>query len=83
MADAKNLSGCARAAAVTDSSSPGTLAMIEPTGPETYALVETAVGLLTARVPGKVTQRVGDRVFLRWSPTDAHLFDAKSERRVA
>ena len=66
-----------------DDGLPGTLAMIEPTGPETYALVETAVGLLTARVPGKVTQRVGDRVFLRWSPTDAHLFDAKSERRVA
>ena len=57
--------------------------MIEPTGPETYALVDTAVGQLTARVPGKVHQSVGDRVFLRWSATDAHLFDAKSEKRVA
>ena len=30
--------------------------MIEPTGPETYALVDTPVGKLTARVPGKVVQ---------------------------
>jgi multiple sugar transport system ATP-binding protein len=69
--------------AFSDAGLPGTLAMIEPTGPETYALVDTAVGQLTARVPGKVHQAVGDRVFLRWSATDAHLFDAKSEKRVA
>jgi multiple sugar transport system ATP-binding protein len=62
---------------------PGTLSMVEPTGPETYALVDTPVGKLTARVPGKVVHAVGERVFLRWSPIDAHLFDAKSERRVA
>jgi multiple sugar transport system ATP-binding protein len=62
---------------------PGKLSMLEPTGPETYALVDTPVGMLTARVPGKVTQHVGDPVVLRWAPTDAHLFDAKSERRVA
>jgi len=62
---------------------PGQLSMLEPTGPETYALVDTPVGLLTARVPGKVVQRVGDNVFLRWSPADAHLFDGKSEKRVA
>jgi multiple sugar transport system ATP-binding protein len=62
---------------------PGTLSMLEPTGPETYAMVDTPVGKLVARVPGKVTQTVGERVFLRWSPGDAHLFDAKSEKRVA
>ena len=32
---------------------------------------------------GQGEQRVGEPVFLRWSPTDAHLFDAKSEKRVA
>jgi multiple sugar transport system ATP-binding protein len=69
--------------AFADAGLPGTLAMIEPTGPETYALVDTPVGQLTARVPGKVNQGVGDRVFLRWSAADAHLFDAKSEKRVA
>jgi multiple sugar transport system ATP-binding protein len=62
---------------------PGTVSMLEPTGPETYALVDTPVGLLTARVPGKVEQRVGEPVFLHWSPADAHLFDAQSEKRVA
>ena len=62
---------------------PGTVSMLEPTGPETYALVDTPVGTLTARVPGKVEQRVGEAVFLHWSPADAHLFDARSEKRVA
>ncbi|CAG0937799.1 partial sn-glycerol-3-phosphate import ATP-binding protein UgpC, partial [Gammaproteobacteria bacterium] len=62
---------------------PGTVSMLEPTGPETYALVDTPVGMLTARVPGKVHQHVGDTVFLRWSASDAHLFDTQSERRVA
>ena len=61
---------------------PGTISMLEPTGPETYAMVETAVGKLTARVAGKVHQHVGDSVHLRWQPEDAHLFDAKSEQRV-
>jgi len=67
----------------SDAGLPGTLAMIEPTGPETYALVDTPVGKLTARVPGKVVHAVGERVHLRWSPSDAHLFDAKSDLRVA
>jgi multiple sugar transport system ATP-binding protein len=66
-----------------DSGLPGTLAMIEPTGPETYAMVDTAVGKLVARVPGKVHQRVGDAVALRWSAEESHLFDAKTEQRVA
>jgi multiple sugar transport system ATP-binding protein len=67
----------------SDAGLPGTLAMIEPTGPETYALVDTPVGKLTARVPGKVMHSVGERVFLRWSPADAHLFDTQSDKRVA
>ena len=37
---------------LADSGLPGTLAMIEPTGPETYVTADTAVGALTARVPG-------------------------------
>jgi multiple sugar transport system ATP-binding protein len=69
--------------AFADAGLPGTLSMVEPTGPETYALVDTAVGMLTARVPGRIGQRIGERVFLQWSPADAHLFDTRSERRVA
>ncbi|HEY0858947.1 MAG TPA: sn-glycerol-3-phosphate ABC transporter ATP-binding protein UgpC [Albitalea sp.] len=62
---------------------PGRVSMLEPTGPETYALVDTPVGMLTARVPGKVHQQVGEQVHLRWSAVDAHLFDAQTQRRVA
>jgi multiple sugar transport system ATP-binding protein len=60
----------------------GTIGLLEPTGPETFALVETPLGKLMARVPGKVHQQIGEQVFLSWSPADAHLFDAKSERRI-
>jgi multiple sugar transport system ATP-binding protein len=66
-----------------DAGLPGTLTMIEPTGPETYVLVDTPVGPMTARLPGKVTQRVGEPVFLAWQARDAHVFDARSELRVA
>jgi multiple sugar transport system ATP-binding protein len=41
------------------------------------------VGKLVARVPGKVLQRVGDKVALRWSADEAHLFDAQTDLRVA
>jgi multiple sugar transport system ATP-binding protein len=60
----------------------GTLSMLEPTGPETYVLVDSPVGTLTARVPGKVSQRVGEPVGLLWSPDRAHLFDAGSQQRL-
>ena len=62
---------------------PGTLAMVEPTGPETYAMVDTPLGTWTARVPGKVAQQVGEAVSLAWAPGAVHLFDAVTERRVA
>jgi multiple sugar transport system ATP-binding protein len=69
--------------AFADSGLPGTLAMIEPTGPETDLLVDTAVGQLTVRVPGNPGQRVGERVHLQWQAENAHVFDAKTELRVA
>ena len=62
---------------------PGTLNMLEPTGPETYAFVDTAVGSLVARVPGRAHHHVGERVFVRWSPEHSHLFDAGSQLRIA
>ena len=65
-----------------DSGLPGTLTMIEPTGPETYATVDTAVGHLTARVPGLLAAHVGDKVHLQWNPADAHLFDRASGQRL-
>ena len=66
-----------------DAGLPGTLTMIEPTGPETYALVDTAVGKLTARVPGRLREAAGAKVALRWSTDDIHLFDGKTEQRIA
>ena len=65
-----------------DQGVPGQLSMIEPTGPETYATVDTAVGKLTARVPGVLNARVGDTVHLQWSADQAHLFDRASGVRV-
>jgi multiple sugar transport system ATP-binding protein len=61
---------------------PGTLSMIEPTGPETYATVDTAVGQLTARVPGVLQARSGDAVHLQWPADQSHLFDRASGQRV-
>jgi multiple sugar transport system ATP-binding protein len=61
---------------------PGTLSMIEPTGPETYATVDTAAGKLTARVPGVLQAQVGDAVHLQWSAESSHLFGRASGVRV-
>jgi multiple sugar transport system ATP-binding protein len=61
---------------------PGTLSMIEPTGPETYATVDTPVGKLTARVPGVLQAQVGEAVHLQWQAEQAHVFDRASGQRV-
>jgi len=68
---------------LADDGVPGRLLMIEPTGPETYLLVETPLGALTSRVAGNPHLNVGDPVRLAWAAESAHLFDAASERRVA
>jgi len=68
---------------LADHGLPGKVIMVEPTGPETYALIDTALGHLLARAPGRLGQRSGDAVHLAWRAEDAHLFDAKSELRVA
>ena len=67
---------------LADAGLPGTISLVEPTGPETYVLVDTPIGKMMARVPGKVHQAVGDNVHLHWSASEAHLFDARTERRV-
>jgi len=59
-----------------------TLSMLEPTGPETYVLLDSPIGTLTARVPGKVGLPVGAAVGLRWATAAVHLFDAQSQARV-
>jgi multiple sugar transport system ATP-binding protein len=61
---------------------PGSIKMVEPTGPDTYALVDTALGTFTARVPGTIAQKTGEHVLLSWPAAHGHLFDAASEKRV-
>jgi multiple sugar transport system ATP-binding protein len=71
------------ALSLADEGLPGTVRMVEPTGPETYAIVDTELGALTARLPGRLLRHAGDAVRLQWKADDAHLFDAASGRRVA
>ncbi|SEK25547.1 multiple sugar transport system ATP-binding protein [Roseateles sp. YR242] len=68
---------------LADDGVPGQLVMIEPTGPETYLLVDTPLGQITSRVAGNPHLHVGDTVRLQWAAESAHLFDAANERRLA
>jgi multiple sugar transport system ATP-binding protein len=61
---------------------PGTMHFTEPTGPETYATVDTAVGMLTLRVPGYMTSKVGDAVHVKWAADATHLFDGETDKRI-
>ncbi|MBL0729806.1 ABC transporter ATP-binding protein [Piscinibacter sp. HJYY11] len=60
----------------------GRLTLLEPTGPDTYAFVDTALGPLVLRTGGRVAHRVGDSVHVAWDARDLHVFDAQSERRI-
>jgi len=67
---------------LVDSGVPGRLVLLEPTGPDTYAFVETPMGKLVLRTGGHVTQRVGDNVFVGWEARDLHVFDTATEARI-
>jgi len=67
---------------LADDGVPGRLTLLEPTGPDTYAFVDTAIGSLVLRTGGRVTQRVGDSVRVAWDARDLHVFDAASEARI-
>jgi multiple sugar transport system ATP-binding protein len=62
---------------------PGSVKMVEPTGPDTYMLIDTQLGTLTARLPGTPAHRAGEHVLVSWPSSQVHLFDAGTERRVA
>jgi multiple sugar transport system ATP-binding protein len=61
---------------------PGRLTLLEPTGPDTYAFVDTAMGPLVLRTGGHVVQRVGEPVHVSWEARDLHVFDAATEARI-
>ncbi|MFC5418103.1 ABC transporter ATP-binding protein [Bosea eneae] len=60
----------------------GTVAVVEPLGPETFVHVEAEGGLLLASAPAKNPPAVGSAVRLGASAAALRLFDAKSERAL-
>ena len=70
------------AAQLSSDGIPGRMHFTEPTGPETYATVDTAVGMLTLRVPGYMTSKVGDAVHVKWAAEATHLFDGETGQRI-
>ena len=67
---------------LADAGLPGAIIMVEPTGPESYALIDTALGHLMARMPGRLAMKTGERVHLGWHAADAHLFEQRSGQRL-
>ena len=67
---------------LADTGLAGRLTLLEPTGPDTYAFVDTAIGPLVLRTGGRVPQRVGDAVHVAWDAQDLHVFDAATDRRL-
>ncbi|MEI5667303.1 sn-glycerol-3-phosphate ABC transporter ATP-binding protein UgpC [Bosea sp. CCNWLW174] len=60
----------------------GTVAVVEPLGPETFVHVEAEGSLLLASAPAKHPPAVGSAVRLGASAAGLRLFDAKSERAL-
>ncbi|BEP95294.1 sn-glycerol-3-phosphate ABC transporter ATP-binding protein UgpC [Acidovorax sp. A79] len=60
----------------------GQVSVVEPTGPDTYVMVDTAAGSVTLRTDAQTRVQPGDHVGLTVAPANAHWFDAKSEERL-
>jgi multiple sugar transport system ATP-binding protein len=60
----------------------GRVSVVEPTGPDTYVMVDTAAGNVTLRTDAQTRVQPGDQVGLSVAPANAHWFDAKTEERV-
>ena len=61
----------------------GQVSVVEPTGPDTYVVVDTPAGNVTLRTDAQARVRPGERVGLAVSPAHAHWFDARTQERVA
>ena len=61
----------------------GRVSVVEPTGPDTYVMVDTAAGSVTLRTDAQTRVQPGDSVGLAVEPANAHWFDASSENRLA
>ncbi|WP_127997862.1 ABC transporter ATP-binding protein [Piscinibacter defluvii] len=60
----------------------GTVSLVEPTGPETYALVDLGVGEATVRMGGLPSVEPGQAVRVHVPPGALHLFDPASGKRL-
>ncbi|RZJ59059.1 MAG: ABC transporter ATP-binding protein, partial [Acidovorax sp.] len=60
----------------------GQVSVVEPTGPDTYVMVDTAAGNVTLRTDAQTRVQPGDHVGLTVAPANAHWFDAKTEERL-
>jgi len=60
----------------------GQVALVEPTGADTYVVVNTEAGAVTLRTPPRVAVRVGDAVGLEFARENAHWFDASTGLRL-
>jgi multiple sugar transport system ATP-binding protein len=65
-----------------DSAWRGEVSVVEPTGPDTYVVVDTACGTVTLRTGALAGVRPGDRVGLAVAPEHAHWFDARTSERL-
>jgi multiple sugar transport system ATP-binding protein len=56
--------------------------LVEPTGADTFLVLKTAVGLITARTTPHTPIKVGDKTGLDISDAHANWFDARSGLRI-
>ena len=61
----------------------GRVSVVEPTGPDTYVMVDTAAGSVTLRTDAQTRVQPGDAVGLAVVPGHAHWFDVQSEERIS
>ncbi len=61
----------------------GEVVLVEPTGADTYVVVKTAVGLITARTVPHTPYKVGDQIGLEINDKHANWFDAQTGLRIA
>jgi multiple sugar transport system ATP-binding protein len=60
----------------------GQVTLVEPTGADTYVVVKTGVGLMTARTPPSTQVKVGDQVGLTISGRHNNWFDTQTGLRL-
>jgi multiple sugar transport system ATP-binding protein len=61
---------------------PGTVALLEPLGSDTFVEVTDGTNTITARVEPDRQLAVGDRVVLHFPAEKVHLFDATTQQRI-